>query len=104
LDSDGVGDEADAVLDSKSLEFLDNVIVTPVEVADKSIVEYDAEGSVKSIEFLDNAILTPIEVAHNLIGEDGVEGSIKRNLSKASNSAPKRQSNKRFKPVKTEKE
>jgi uncharacterized protein YuzE len=104
LDSDGVGDEADAVLDSKSLEFLDNVIVTPVEVADKSIVEYDAEGSVKSIEFLDNAILAPTEVAHNLTGEDVAEGSIKRNLSKACNSAPKRQSNKRLKPLKTEKE
>ncbi|KAK2416233.1 replication factor A protein [Trifolium repens] len=104
LDSDGVGDEADGVLDSKSLEFLDNVILTPVEAADKSIVEDEAEGSLKSIEVLDNAILTPLEVAHNLIGEDEAEGSTKRNLSKSCNSAPKRQPNKRLKPVKTEKD
>jgi hypothetical protein len=104
LDSDGVGDEADGVLDSKSLQFLDNVILTPVEAADKSIVEDEAEGSLKSIEVLDNAILTPLEVAHNLIGEDEAEGSTKRNLSKSCNSAPKRQPNKRLKPVKTEKD
>jgi serine protease inhibitor len=74
LDSDGVADVSDAVVDSKSIEFLDNVIVSPVEVADR------------------------------LIGEDGVEGSVKRNLSKAFNSASKRQANKRLKPLKTEKE
>jgi hypothetical protein len=104
LDSDGVGDETDVVLDSKSLEFLDNVIVTPVEACDRSIVEDEAEGSLKAIEVRDNAVLAPLEVPHNLLGEDDAEGSTKRNLSKSCSSAPKRQSNKRLKPVKTEKE
>jgi hypothetical protein len=38
------------------------------------------------------------------IGEDEMEVPFKRNLAKAFNSAPKRQGNKRFKPVKIKKE
>ncbi|KAK2408961.1 replication factor A protein [Trifolium repens] len=74
LDSDGVVDESDVVLDSKSIEFLEDVIVTPVKVVEKSV------------------------------GEDEVEGPFKRNLSKDFNSASKRPANKRLKPVKIEKE
>ncbi|KAK2408959.1 replication factor A protein [Trifolium repens] len=74
LDFDGVADESDVVLDSKSIEFLEDVIVTPVKVVEKSV------------------------------GEDEVEGPFKRNLSKDFNSASKRPANKRLKPVKIEKE
>jgi hypothetical protein len=69
LVSDEVADAFDAVPDPKSLDFLEDIIVTPVNVADESIEEADGEGSVK------------------------------RNLSKTSNSASRRQGNKRLKPM-----
>jgi hypothetical protein len=74
LESDGGADEADAVLDSQSIEFLEDVIVTPTNAVEKSV------------------------------GEDEIEVPFKRNLSKAFNSAPNRQGNKRLKPAKIEKE
>ncbi|KAK2413753.1 replication protein A 70 kDa DNA-binding subunit C [Trifolium repens] len=74
LVSDEVADAFDAVPDPKSLDFLEDIIVTPVNVADESIEEADGEGSVK------------------------------RNLSKTSNSASRRQGNKRLKPMKIEKD
>ncbi|KAK2362598.1 replication protein A 70 kDa DNA-binding subunit C [Trifolium repens] len=74
LESDGGPNDADGVLDSQSIEFLEDVIVTPTNSVEMSI------------------------------GEDEMEVPFKRNLAKAFNSAPKRQGNKRFKPVKIKKE
>jgi hypothetical protein len=67
----------------------------------------DVSGDVpdpKSIEFLEDVIVTPVKVAGESIGEDDAEGSFKRNLSKTYTSSSKRQSNKRLKPIKLEKE
>jgi hypothetical protein len=74
LESDGGPDEADVVLDSQSIEFLEDVIFTPTNSVEKSV------------------------------GEDEMEVPFKRNLSKAFNTASKRQGNKHLKPVKIEKE
>jgi hypothetical protein len=74
LESDGGPNEIDGVLDSQTSEFLEDVIVTPTNSLEK------------------------------LVGEDEMDVPFKRNLAKALNSASKRQGNKRFKPVKIEKE